>query len=155
MPQNANAVVMLIEDHRRVQQLFQAFHAATDPSEQQRIAEQVMQELEVHATIEEEIFYPALREQGDAQDKELVAEAYDEHAIAKHLIEQLRGMTTADPQFVTLFQQLQQDVEHHVQEEETEMLPKAEEELKSRLDALGEEMLARKQLLVQEMQSSR
>jgi hemerythrin-like domain-containing protein len=155
MNKDINAVQLLIDDHNTVKGLFQEFQSASDPGEKRRIAGQVMIELEVHTAIEEEIFYPAMREQGDAEDKELVAEAYEEHASAKELIEQLRGMTPDDPQFTTLFQELQQEVEHHVQEEEDEMLPRAREELISRLDALGEEMLARKQQMMSQMQPMR
>jgi iron-sulfur cluster repair protein YtfE (RIC family) len=154
MTTNTNAVQLLIDDHNRVKGLFQDFQSATDAGQKQQIADQVLMELEVHTTLEEEIFYPALREHGDAQDKDLVAEASDEHAGAKELIERLRGMTPEDPQFTTLFQQLQEEVAHHLQEEETEMLPKAQEELVGRLDALGEEMLARKQLLLSTQQAA-
>ena len=155
MTSHSNAVQMLLDDHQRVKQLFNEFQSANDPNRQQQIAQQVMQELEVHTAIEEEIFYPAMREQGDAEDKELVAEAFEEHAGAKELIAQLRTMKAADPQFAGIFKQLQQDVAHHVQEEETEMLPKAEEELKNQLDSLGEKMMSRKQTLMSTMQSAR
>lgn len=151
---NMNPVQMLLDDHEKVRQLFQQFLQASDTQQKQQIADQVLMELDVHANLEEEIFYPAMRQKGDAQDKDMVAEAYEEHAQAKDLMQQLRGMQASDPQFTTLFQQLQQDVEHHVQEEETEMLPKAQQELSDQMDRLGQEMMQRKQQLMGQMQQS-
>ena len=146
-----NPIQMLKQDHDKVRKLFREFEGA-DGQRKQQIADQVMMELEVHASIEEEIFYPAMRSAGDAQDKEQVAHAYDEHGEAKQLMQQLRGMTADDPQFTTLFKQLRQDVEHHADEEEREMLPKAEEELRDQMDRLGQEMMARKEQLMGSMQ---
>ena len=144
-----NPVQMLKDDHQRVRQLFQQFRQTNDQDRQQQIADQVLTELDVHAAIEEEIFYPAMRQQaGGGEERRMLEEAYEEHAQAKTLIQQLRGMQTSDPQFSTLMQELQQDVEHHVQEEETEMLPKAEQELSDQMDRLGQEMQARKQQLM-------
>jgi hemerythrin-like domain-containing protein len=149
-----NPITMIKQDHDRVRKLFRDFDGA-DGGRRQQIADQVMLELDVHASIEEEIFYPALRSQGTSEDKELVAEAYDEHASAKQLIQQLRGMSVDDPQFTPLFRQLRQDIEHHADEEEQEMLPRAEEELRDRLDRLGQEMTARKEQLMGQMQGQR
>ena len=148
-----NPVQMLKDDHQRVRQLFQQFRQTNDQDRQQQIADQVLTELDVHAAIEEEIFYPAMRQKaGGGEEQQMLEEAYQEHAQAKTLIQQLRGMQASDPQFSTLMQQLQQDVEHHVQEEETEMLPKAEQELSEQMDRLGQEMQARKQQLMGQMQ---
>ena len=142
-------VQMLKDDHQKVKQLFQQFKQTNDQNQQQQIADQVLTELDVHASLEEEIFYPALRQKaGGGEDRQMLEEAYQEHAQAKTLIQQLRGMQASDPQFATLMQQLQQDVEHHVQEEETEMLPKAEQELSDQMDRLAQEMQARKQQLM-------
>ncbi len=148
-----NPVQMLKDDHQRVRQLFQQFQQTNDQDRQQQIADQVLTELDVHAAIEEEIFYPAMRQKaGGGEEQQMLEEAYQEHAQAKTLIQQLRGMQASDPQFSTLMQQLQQDVEHHVEEEETEMLPKAEEELSDQMDRLGQEMQARKQQLMGQTQ---
>ena len=142
-------VQMLKDDHQKVKQLFQQFKQTNDQNQQQQIADQVLNELDVHASLEEEIFYPALRQKaGGGEYRQMLEEAYQEHAQAKTLIQQLRGMQASDPQFATLMQQLQQDVEHHVQEEETEMLPKAEQELSDQMDRLAQEMQARKQQLM-------
>jgi hemerythrin-like domain-containing protein len=154
MNQTTDPVQMLKQDHEKVKQLFKQFQQGGDPQQKQQIADQIFMELEVHASIEEEIFYPALRSQGDAEDKELVAEAYEEHAGAKELIQQMRGMQAGDAQYDALMQQLQQDIEHHVEEEEGEMLPKAEQELSGQLDRLGQEMMQRKQQMMSQMQGT-
>ncbi len=144
-----NPVQMILDDHERVRQLFQQFQQADEQQQKQQIADQVLMELTVHANLEEEIFYPAMRQKASgSEDQQMVQEAYEEHAQAKALIQQLQGMQASDPQFTTLFQQLQQDVEHHVQEEETEMLPKAQQELSDQMDRLGQEMAQRKQQLM-------
>ena len=150
-----NPVQMILDDHERVRQLFQQFQQADDERQKQQIADQVLTELTVHANLEEEIFYPAMRQKASgSEDQQMVQEAYQEHSEAKALIQQLQGMQASDPQFTTLFQQLQQDIEHHVQEEETEMLPKAEQELSDQMDRLGQEMAARKQQLMSTMQQT-
>ena len=150
-----NPVQMILDDHERVRQLFQQFQQADDEQQKQQIADQVLTELTVHANLEEEIFYPAMRQKASgSEDQQMVQEAYQEHSEAKTLIQQLQGMQASDPQFTTLFQQLQQDIEHHVQEEETEMLPKAEQELSDQMDRLGQEMAARKQQLMSTTQQT-
>jgi len=148
---STNPVQMLKDDHEKVRTLFRQFESA-DGDKRQQIADQLFMELEVHTSIEEEIFYPAMRSAGDAQDKEEVAHAYEEHAGAKQLMQQLRGMPASDQQFMTMWQQLRKDVEHHAHEEETEMLPKAEQELGGQMDRLGQEMMARKEQLMGQMQ---
>ena len=150
-----NPVQMILDDHERVRQLFQQFQQADDEQRKQQIADQVLMELTVHANLEEEIFYPAMRQKASgSEDQQMVQEAYQEHSEARALIQQLQGMQASDPQFTTLFQQLQQDIEHHVQEEETEMLPKAQEELSDQMDRLGQEMAARKQQLMSTTQQT-
>lgn len=153
MATTTDPIQMLIDDHNKVRRLFKDFTAA-DTREKGQIAMQVMTELEVHTAIEEEIFYPALRQAGDAQDKEMLAEAFEEHAGARELIQKLKAMPAEDREFEKTFKQLEKAVEHHAGEEEQEMLPKAREELRGRLDQLGEEMTARKQQLMQQMQTA-
>jgi hypothetical protein len=140
---------LLREDHQKVKQLFKEFEQQPEDGRKRRIVETALRELEVHATIEEEIFYPALREQvsDNAEADELMDEADEEHAVAKHLIEQLKGMQPGDEHYDAKFIVLAENVRHHIQEEETEMLPKAST---SGLDmaALGQRMMQRKQELL-------
>lgn len=113
--------------------------------------EQVCNELKVHAQIEEEIFYPAVRDA--IEDDDLLDEAEVEHAGAKDLITQLESMQPGDDLYDAKVTVLGEQIEHHVKEEESEMFPKAK---KSKVDvaSLGVEMQARKMLLLEEQSST-
>jgi hemerythrin superfamily protein len=107
-----------------------------------KLAGQICAALLVHATLEEEIFYPAVRE-ASSDTEDMVDEAVVEHASAKDLIAQLQEMDPEDDLYDAKVKVLSEQIEHHVGEEEKEMFPKAR---KSGLDlaALGQEMAARK-----------
>lgn len=141
-------VKMLKEDHQKVKELFSEFESA-DGRSKMRIAREAMTELEIHAMLEEEIFYPAM--QRAIKEEELMAEAEEEHHVAKVLIEELQGMERADVHFDAKFTVLAENVKHHIKEEESEMLPKASKMGKTELDRLGEEMQARREQLMTEM----
>jgi hemerythrin superfamily protein len=133
------AMEMLEADHRKVRELFQQYEAAGELDAKQQIAEQIFVELETHAQLEEMVFYPAFEEAADAEGKQLVGEARQEHEQVKTLIAQLRNLDD-DEQFDDQFRELMDAVEHHVQEEEAEMFPMAEELLEERTEELAEEM---------------
>jgi hypothetical protein len=141
-----NAVQMLKQDHKKVAGLFEKYGKTKSQENKRRIADQAMQQLEIHSKIEEEIFYPAAKE---AMDDALVSEALKEHAAVKDLIEELKSMETEDDEFDEKFNELIADVKHHVNEEESDMLPQAEESAMD-LAALGEQMAERKQELIDE-----
>ena len=105
----------------------------------QTLAEQVFVELETHAQLEENVFYPAVNEETD-EGPELVKESLSEHETVKNLIQVLRSMAHDMDEFDTKFQELIQNVAHHVEEEEAQMFPLAEEELADDLTELKEEM---------------
>jgi hemerythrin superfamily protein len=134
-----SAVEMLEADHRKVRELFQRYEAAGNPDVQQQFAEQIFVELEVHAQLEEMVFYPAFEEAADAEGKQLVEEARHEHAEVKSLIEELRDLDDEET-FDDQFRELMDNVEHHVQEEEAEMFPLAEKLLAERTAELAEDM---------------
>lgn len=140
----ANAVEMLREDHKKVKDLFEQFEEAEDGEEKARLVRIALQELKVHAAVEEEIFYPTLREQID--DDDLMDEALEEHHVAKLVIGELEDMTPDDQRFDAKFKVLAESVKHHIKEEESELLPKAED-VGLDLESLGEEMAERKQEL--------
>ena len=145
-----DAVSMLMEDHKKVQKLFRDFekaHEKQDDQTCQEIAERVCTELEVHTTLEEELFYPAARE-ALGEDEELIDEAEIEHQSAKDLISELRAMGASDQKFAPTFTVLAEYVRHHIKEEEGEMFPRVKK-AKLDLDSLGQEMAARKSQLTE------
>ncbi|GAB3458564.1 hemerythrin domain-containing protein [Massilia terrae] len=144
-----DAIAMLTADHREVKDLFEQYEKLTDRAKvsKKKLADQICDALILHASIEEEIFYPALRAAAkDAEDT--VDEAVVEHAAAKDLIAQIQEMDPDDELYDAKIKVLSEQIEHHVQEEEKEMFPKAK---KSGIDlaALGEEMAERKEELEQ------
>jgi hemerythrin superfamily protein len=140
-----NAVELIKSDHQRVKSLFEDYETSGG-QDRAMIANKIMTELEVHAKIEEEIFYPAFRGKADEGD-ELVTEALEEHRTVKDLISDLQEMDGDDEAFQNKFQDLLQEVQHHVEEEESEMLPAAEDQLADQLDQLGTRMSERKEQL--------
>jgi hemerythrin superfamily protein len=147
-----DAVSMLMEDHKKVQKLFRDFdkaHEKQDDGTCEQIAQLVCAELEVHTTLEEELFYPAARE-ALGEEAELIDEAEIEHQSAKDLIADLRAMNATDQKFAPTFTVLAEYVRHHVKEEEGEIFPKAKK-AKVDMNSLGQEMQARKTQLMEEV----
>ena len=145
-----DAVALIKADHREVEKLFHEFEDAGDRAykTKQQLVSQIIKELEVHATIEEEIYYPAVDAKAKKDGKELVAEAVEEHHVVKVLLGELATMSAEDDAFDAKVTVLMENVRHHVEEEEEELLPQSEEILgEQELTRLGEEMAARKQQL--------
>jgi hemerythrin superfamily protein len=149
-----DAVQMLKDDHVLVEHLFEQFEETEDNRKRAEIVRSTLDELEVHAALEEQIVYPAIREldhEKEHQDK--MDEALEEHHIVKQLMAELREMTPQDERFAPKFTVLAESVRHHVREEEGEVLPKAEESGLD-LDELGRQMAERKQQLMQKANRS-
>ena len=145
-----DAVALIKADHRKVEQLFREFEEAGDRAykTKQQLVEQIVRELEVHAAVEEETYYPAVEAKARKDGKELVAEAVEEHHVVKVLLEELSSMSAEDDTFDAKVQVLMENVRHHVEEEESELLPQSQELLgEEELARLGEQMAARKQQL--------
>ena len=145
-----DAVALIKADHREVEKLFHEFEDAGDRAykTKQQLVSQIIKELEVHATIEEEIYYPAVDAKAKKDGKELIAEAIEEHHVVKVLLGELATMSAEDDAFDAKVTVLIENVRHHVEEEEEELLPQSEEILgEQELTRLGEEMAARKQQL--------
>ncbi|MCC2672047.1 MAG: hypothetical protein K0Q72_4519 [Armatimonadetes bacterium] len=139
-----DAVQILKKDHRAVEDLFKQFAETGDGAIKTRakLAEQIFHELEVHTKAEEEIFYPAVRKVADDEGSELLDEAYEEHHVVDLLIAELRAMTPEDPCYRAKMTVLCENVQHHIEEEEEEMLPDAQKRLDSaRMKELGEQIL--------------
>ena len=143
-----DAVKLLKDDHKKVKDLFRQFEKARSDDRKKAIAEEAMHELEVHAEIEEEIFYPAAKAKADKEGQELVAEAVEEHHVVKMLIGELKAMPEVNEQYEAKFTVLIENVEHHIEEEEQEMLPDAKKTLGKDIDVLGDQMKARKEELM-------
>jgi len=141
---------LLKDDHRKVKELFRAYESAGEKAYQKKgtIAGQIFQELDVHAQIEEEIFYPAVQAKADQEGQTMVEEAEEEHHVVHVLLGELRTMDVQDEHFDAKMTVLIENVEHHIGEEEQEMLPDAKKTLGSELDQLGEQMAQRKQELM-------
>jgi len=164
-----HAIKLLKADHARVQELFRHYEKAG--GQHREIAEQIFTELEMHTTLEEELFYPALRdrvkpetrelapptaeeetedEAADvmAEDEDLVTEALEEHREVKSLIATLRTLDPRDAQFQTTFAELREGVEGHVGMEEDELMPDTEAVLGDELERLGRQMEERQEQLM-------
>ena len=144
-----SAVELLREDHQKVQDLFEEFEGADNRS-RQRIADQALTELEIHAKLEEGLVYPAIRDALDEED--MMDEALEEHHVAELLIKELRKMGPKDERYKAKFTVLAEIVKHHIEEEESEILPQAEE-TDIDMAELGQEAMALKEKLMSKMNS--
>lgn len=139
-----DAVDLLIDDHKQVKKLFKEFEKLSkknDAKGKVEIAKRICNELTIHTRIEEEIFYPALREA--MNEKDMIDEAVVEHATCKDLIAQILESNGTHPFYDAKVKVLNEYIEHHVKEEETEMFPKARK-AKIDLDFFGIIMADRK-----------
>src|SRR5690349_12940620 len=151
-----SATEMIREDHRKVDRLYQQYKGLnTQSRDKQTLTEQICHELEVHAQLEESIFYPAVQAKMGNAGKTLVAEALKEHSEMKRLISQIRGYRMDEAACETTMHKMMQAVQHHVKEEESKMLPEAEQNLRGELDRLGMEMQQKKQQLTSSVSSNR
>ncbi|MDA8445752.1 hemerythrin domain-containing protein [Paracidovorax valerianellae] len=147
-----DACSMLDADHRAVKKMFKEYESLMESrskaaaTQRFELARQICRELTVHAQIEEEIFYPALREA--LKDTDLIAEAEVEHASAKDLIAQIEAASAADEMFDAKVTVLGEYIDHHVKEERNEIFPKARAARKLDLMAMREALEARKEELM-------
>ena len=148
-----DAVALLKEDHRTVEDLFSQFEKASGEGRKQKLANQICLELSVHAKIEEEIFYPAC--EGKVED-DLLKEAHVEHDGAKVLIAEILAGEPSDEFYDSKVKVLQEQIDHHVEEEEKRLEGLFSQARKAGLDmdALGEQLLARKEQLLAEYRES-
>lgn len=147
MADQMDALELITEDHGRVEQLFAGYEQSTDTHERTEIVHAVIHELAVHGEVEELIFYPRLRAAVPDGD-ELAEEAVHEHLEIKETLNALDGMTAEDDGFDEHMRTLIDEVRHHVQEEEDDILPKVRAALSaSDLRDLGEDMRRAKALV--------
>ena len=148
---SSDPIAMLKADHDKVKKLFKEFermHNAESDEEAEQLATQICNELTVHATLEEEIFYPEVRAAID--DEDLIDEAEVEHASAKELIAQIESAHSGHEKFAAKVIVLGEYVNHHIKEEQDEIFPKAKR-AKVDMKALASRMAVRKEELKVEM----
>lgn len=148
-----DAIKLLKDDHRQVEEWFDAFEASNSAAKKQKLATQICTALTVHTQIEEEIFYPACREVGIEED--MMDEADVEHDGAKKLIAEIEAGKPGDDHWDAKVKVLSEMIKHHVKEEEQRdgMFAKAKKS-ELDLDALGEEMQMRKDELMKQKKRS-
>jgi hemerythrin superfamily protein len=157
-----NVIELLKKDHETVSGLFKTFESAKESEAQdqmERVAAQICEELTAHATVEEELFYPAVESRAGGEDEKAedsVKEAHEEHALVKTLVAELEDLSPQDDQFKAKVKVLKDLVEHHVKEEEGTLMPRAKKLLSSdELDEMGTRVESRKEELRAETAGSR
>ena len=140
-----DAIALLRADHKRVAALYDQYDKTRSQARKKALVATIVQELSIHAQVEEEIFYPAVK--AALKDKELIPEATVEHASLKELIAQVRDKEPDGEMFDAKIKVMSEYTRHHVKEEQTEMFPKAQ---KTKLDmkSLGAQIAARKEELM-------
>ena len=140
-----NAITLLEEDHRKMKKLLSELESTTERGVKTReeLFATVKDELTVHETIEEEIFYPALKEH--PKTKEITLEAYEEHHVVDMVMAEIEGVPFDYERWGAKFKVMKENIEHHIEEEEKEMFKQARQAFEEdELEALGERMKARK-----------
>ena len=139
-----DAITLLKQDHKAVKDLFGQFEKTSDGGQRQRLVARIVQELTVHAEVEEEVFYPAVRrEVPDVEDD--ILESYEEHRVAVWLMDQLQGLSPDDERYEARVMVFKEVVEHHVEEEEEQWFPKVRDDLsRKELGELGDALAAAK-----------
>ena len=148
-----DAITLLKDDHRKVEELFEQFEKARGDGRKEKLALQICKELTIHTMIEEEIFYPACE---GKVDEDLLKESYVEHDGAKVLIAEISKGGPDDEFYEAKVKVLQEEIEHHVEEEEKRMEGLFAQARKAGLDmdALGEQLAARKQELTEQFKAT-
>jgi hemerythrin-like domain-containing protein len=147
-----DAIALLKADHDKVKQLLTELESTTERGVKTReeLFARIKGELTVHETIEEEIFYPALKEHPKAKD--LVLEAYEEHHVVDTVMAELEGLDVSDETWGAKATVMKENVEHHIEEEEQEMFKQARDVFdRGELEELGDRMAERKRSAQQEL----
>jgi hemerythrin superfamily protein len=138
-----DAITLLKNDHKAVEKLFKRFEKAGGGAAKtkRKIVDDIIRELSIHAEIEEQLFYPAVRAAGVPDAKDMVLESLEEHGVAKWLLSELDGMDPEAERFDAKVTVLIETIRHHIEEEEGEMFPAVRKVLKRKaLTELGGSM---------------
>jgi hypothetical protein len=150
-----DAMSLLKEDHEKVKKILAELESTTERGVKTREAlfTKVKQELVVHEAIEEEIFYPALKEH--PKTKEIALEGYEEHHVVDTVMAEIEGVAYDDEKWGAKFKVMKENLEHHIEEEEGEMFKQAKQVFdEDELAQLGKSMLARKEELIRQQASA-
>jgi len=153
-----SATDLLKSEHDEVRELFKEYKHSGENAHatRKRLIDEASDKLDVHAEIEEKIFYPACRELEDQDARKMVGESVEEHRIVKRLIKELRGLSGSDETFESKASVLMESVEHHADEEESDLFPAAEKEFDDEyLAELGSQMAAMKERLTKSPRPAR
>jgi iron-sulfur cluster repair protein YtfE (RIC family) len=144
------ATELLKHDHDAVKQLFAECESSESAEDKLDVFEEIREQLLIHARIEEEIFYPAVKKTNSGGAKSEIDEALREHQQVKTMLEKLDAMAAeADAEFAETLRTLSKNVQHHVQEEESEIFASARQLGEERLEELGERLRERKEQLME------
>jgi hemerythrin superfamily protein len=144
-PARQDAIAVLEADHRQVEELFDRFEGLGDRADKTResVVAKIIEELSVHAGIEETVFYPAVRDRLAAAEEPMVLEALEEHHLVNLTLNELQSMSAQDERFAAKVTVLREIVDHHVEEEENELFKRVRSEFsRSELDDLADELTA-------------
>lgn len=140
-----NAITLLEDDHKKVKKLLSEGEDTTERATKTRadLLSEIRKEMDVHEAIEEEIFYPALKDHEKA--KEIVLEGYEEHHVVDQILGELEAVPVEDETWAAKFKVMKENIEHHIEEEEGDMFKKARQVFSDdELETLGEKMQAHK-----------
>ncbi len=142
---SANALELLKADHDELKRKYEDFKSETEYDRRADLGSDILQMLDVHTTIEEEIFYPAAEAIGGDLVKTLVAKALAEHKSARNLLDELKVIDVKDEEYDLKMEALMSDVAAHIEEEEEDLFPEIKDNLNLKeLERLGGEMMERK-----------
>lgn len=148
-----NLIELIKSDHRKVESLFSKMEKAKGSKKMQELFDQIYTELTLHAKVEELTLYPSMRNYDETHD--MVDEAEEEHTEAKELLEEIKSMSPSDPDFKAKIEELKEAVEHHVEEEENEILPSVSDSMdEQEMKELAKEFQEAKSKLEKEISAS-
>ena len=145
-----NAFELLKEDHRNVEKIFEELEPTSERAVKTReeLFRKLQTELEIHTQIEETILYPVLKK--ESETREITFEGYEEHGVAKRLLEELATTDVTSEVWTAKLKVLKESIEHHVEEEETEMFEEAQKTLsKEQIENLGVQLAEKKKQLIE------
>lgn len=139
-----NATQVLKKDHDEIKEYFSQFEEAGKRAQKkkEKIVEELIKDLKVHMQIEEQIFYPAVREKGTKEMNDLILEGIEEHRLGDYAVKRLQETDPGDETYDAKFKVLMESVQHHLKEEEGKLFPEVRKNMKEDLKRLGEELEA-------------